>query len=74
MRYCIALLLVSILACTYAEELYSDKYDHVKIKEILETDELRNSYYDCFMDTAPCATEALQFFRSEFEFFICLKV
>ncbi|OAD52842.1 Ejaculatory bulb-specific protein 3 [Eufriesea mexicana] len=59
----IILITLSLLACTLAEEFYSDKYDYVNIDEILENDRLREQYYKCFMDTEPCITPDSIFFK-----------
>ncbi|PBC26787.1 ejaculatory bulb-specific protein 3 [Apis cerana] len=65
MRYnYIVLLILSLLTWTYAEELYSDKYDYVNIDEILANDRLRNQYYDCFIDADSCITPDSMFFKS----------
>lgn len=44
-------------------ELYSDKYDYVDVDGILSNDRIRNQYYNCFLDTAPCLTPDAKFFR-----------
>ncbi|EGI69191.1 PREDICTED: ejaculatory bulb-specific protein 3-like [Acromyrmex echinatior] len=44
-----------VLMCILAEEeLYSDQYDYIDIQSILQNKELREEYYNCFMETAPC--------------------
>lgn len=49
----------------FAEDikLYSDKYDHVSIDEILANDRKRNQYLDCYLEKAPCRTPDAKFFR-----------
>jgi len=60
-RLCLLALLA--LAAVIAEEMYSDMFDHINPDDILPNDELRNQYYNCFMDTGPCVTEDQKFFR-----------
>lgn len=45
------------------EELYSNKYDETNVDAILENDRLRNQYFKCFLDTAPCVTADAIFFK-----------
>ncbi|XP_018046519.1 PREDICTED: ejaculatory bulb-specific protein 3-like [Atta colombica] len=52
-----------VLLCVSAEELYSDRYDHIDVKDILQNDKLRDQYYNCFMETAPCITADAKFFK-----------
>lgn len=63
----IVILILSLLMWTYAEELYSDKYDYVNIDEILANDRLRNQYYDCFIDAGSCLTPDSVFFKSKYK-------
>ncbi|XP_070169008.1 ejaculatory bulb-specific protein 3-like [Polyergus mexicanus] len=56
--------LISIaLLCVFAEELYSDKYDYIDMKEILKNHKLRVQYYQCVMETGPCLTEDAKFIK-----------
>ncbi|KZC11372.1 PREDICTED: ejaculatory bulb-specific protein 3-like [Dufourea novaeangliae] len=64
MRYYIVLLSFCLLAWAHAEELYDDKYDDIDINEILSNERLREQYYKCFMDTAPCVTADAVFFKA----------
>lgn len=59
----LCLLAVLVLAAVIAEELYSDMFDHIDPDDILPNDELRNQYYNCFMDTGPCMTEDQKYFK-----------
>ena len=38
------------------EEHYTDKYDNLNYRALLNNKTVRNSYYDCFMEIAPCQT------------------
>lgn len=67
MRYYSVLLLLSLLAWTYAEEFYSDKYDDIDIVTLLENDRMREQYYNCFMNTGPCVTADAKFFKGKFQ-------
>ncbi|XP_066603689.1 ejaculatory bulb-specific protein 3-like [Prorops nasuta] len=49
-----------------ADEMYSDKYDHVRVEDILTNDNVREEYYNCFMDTGPCVTEDAAYFKGNF--------
>ncbi|XP_029660243.1 ejaculatory bulb-specific protein 3-like [Formica exsecta] len=60
---CLLALLAGVLAAVIAEEMYSDMFDHINLDEILPNDELRNQYYNCFMDTGPCMTEDQKYFK-----------
>ncbi|XP_011702412.1 PREDICTED: ejaculatory bulb-specific protein 3-like [Wasmannia auropunctata] len=56
---CIALIIaMNVLMCVFAEEvkLYSDRYDHIDIRAALNNKEVREAYYNCFMELAPCQT------------------
>ncbi|XP_012218566.1 ejaculatory bulb-specific protein 3 [Linepithema humile] len=55
------------LACVVAEEeLYSNQYDDIDIKAIFENEKLRQQYYNCFMEIAPCKTAPLKFYKEIF--------
>lgn len=48
---------VLVLMCILAEEeRYTDKYDNVDYRTALNNKTVRDSYYDCFMEIAPCQT------------------
>ncbi|KAL6261343.1 hypothetical protein P5V15_006440 [Pogonomyrmex californicus] len=52
------------LMCVLAEELYSDKFDDIEMIDILQNDAPQNEYYNCFVDTGSCVTDAQKYFRS----------
>lgn len=52
-----------VLTCVLAEELYSDRFDHIDIQSLLQDDKTRDEYYNCFMKLEPCMTEAAQYFK-----------
>ncbi|XP_044006396.1 uncharacterized protein LOC122851316 [Aphidius gifuensis] len=55
------LIIVKLINC---QEKYSDKYDSVmNVEEILDNDDARNSYYNCFMGTSSCPNEAAEYFK-----------
>nr|ALG36157.1 chemosensory protein 4 [Sclerodermus sp. MQW-2015] len=54
------------LQYSFAEEMYSDKYDNIAIEDILNNDKVREEYYNCFMDTGPCVTEDAAYFKGNF--------
>ncbi|XP_070149591.1 ejaculatory bulb-specific protein 3-like [Polyergus mexicanus] len=60
---CLLALLAGVLAAVIAEEMYSDMFDHIDPDDILSNDELRNQYYNCFMDKGPCVTEDQKYFK-----------
>ncbi|KYN23321.1 Ejaculatory bulb-specific protein 3, partial [Trachymyrmex cornetzi] len=48
---------MNVLMCVLAEEeRYSDQYDYIDIQFILQNKEIREEYYNCFMEIAPCKT------------------
>ncbi|KYM98240.1 PREDICTED: ejaculatory bulb-specific protein 3-like [Cyphomyrmex costatus] len=54
---CIALVIaMNVLMCVLAEELYPNRYDYVDIQSILQNKDIREEYYNCFMELAPCTT------------------
>lgn len=60
------LIIVKLISCL---EKYSDKYDTVmNVEEILDNNDVRNSYYNCFMGTGPCPNEAAEYFKGKFFF------
>nr|XP_012223737.1 PREDICTED: ejaculatory bulb-specific protein 3-like [Linepithema humile] len=54
------------LVFVFAEELYTSQYDYIDVDIILANNKLRNQYYKCFMETAPCKTADMKFFREVF--------
>ncbi|EGI64540.1 Putative odorant-binding protein A10 [Acromyrmex echinatior] len=63
-RFSYFMTIISIaLLCVSAEELYSDRYDQIDAEDILQNDKLRDQYYNCFMETAPCVTADAKFFK-----------
>lgn len=65
-RLGIVVVIIAIaLMCTYAQEkLYDDKFDDLDVIAILNNERLREQYYKCFMEQAPCVTEDTKFFKS----------
>jgi len=64
-----------VLMCTYAQELYMDKYDDIDFLGILNNDRLRERYYKCFMGLEPCATEDAKFFKGTYRYIhVCVCV
>ncbi|XP_070163938.1 ejaculatory bulb-specific protein 3-like [Polyergus mexicanus] len=51
------------LTCVLAAELYSDRYDDIDVNAIFSNTKLRQQYYKCFMDLAPCKTADAKFFK-----------
>ncbi|XP_051154454.1 uncharacterized protein LOC127277396 [Leptopilina boulardi] len=62
--FAISFVIVSILSEKI--ELYTDKYDHINVDEILANDRIRNQYYRCFLGTAPCFTPDAKFLKEKF--------
>jgi len=62
----IVVLVGVVLMCTYAQELYTDKYDNIDVLVILNNDRLRLQYYKCFMSLEPCATGDAKFFKGTY--------
>lgn len=54
------LLLLVALACCVAyvnAASYTDKWDHINVDEILESDRLLKAYVDCLMDKGRCTSD-----------------
>ncbi|XP_012063051.1 PREDICTED: ejaculatory bulb-specific protein 3-like [Atta cephalotes] len=48
---------IFVLMCILAEEEhYTDKYDNLDYHTLLNNKTMRDSYYNCFMEIAPCQT------------------
>lgn len=50
-----------LFAAVRTDEMYSDKYDNIDIDAYLANDEIRNKYYNCFMDKGECSVDAAFF-------------
>lgn len=68
---CLIALLAVLAAAIAQEEMYPDTYDHIDADEILSNEALRVEYYNCLMDTGPCASDEQQFLKSMILFYIC---
>lgn len=55
---CIVLIIaMNALMCVLAEEeLFTDQYDYIDVRAILQDKNEREAYYNCFMEIAPCQT------------------
>ncbi|XP_018046540.1 PREDICTED: ejaculatory bulb-specific protein 3-like [Atta colombica] len=62
LSYVVRIISITLL-CVLAKELYSDKYDNIDAISILQNDKLRDEYYNCFLEKAPCPTEDAKFFQ-----------
>ncbi|KAG5343638.1 PEB3 protein, partial [Acromyrmex heyeri] len=63
-RFSYFVTIISIaLLCVSAEEFFSDRYDQIDVESILQNDKLREQYYNCFMEIAPCVTADAKFFK-----------
>jgi len=62
LSYVVRIISITLL-CVLAEELYSDKYDNIDPISIFQNDKLRDEYYNCFLEKAPCPTEGAKFFQ-----------
>lgn len=53
----VLIIIMNALMCILAkEELYSTEYDDFDIQGLLQNKNLRNEYFNCFMEIAPCKT------------------
>ncbi|XP_014212505.1 uncharacterized protein LOC106642287 [Copidosoma floridanum] len=59
------LITVTMATIALAQQRYESTYDDLDVGTILGNSDLRESYYACFMDTAPCPTDAAVFFKSK---------
>ncbi|XP_049877105.1 allergen Tha p 1-like isoform X2 [Pectinophora gossypiella] len=55
MRYLV--LLCCVVAAVVADDKYTDKYDNINVKEILENKRLLQAYVDCILDKGKCTNE-----------------
>ncbi|XP_050447311.1 ejaculatory bulb-specific protein 3-like [Cataglyphis hispanica] len=62
LNYIVVIISVA-LTCILAEELYSSRYDDINAEAIFSNPKLRQQYYKCFMDLAPCRTADAKFFK-----------
>lgn len=62
LSYIVAIIGIA-LTCVVAQEFYDNRYDDVNVDDILANNKLRQQYYKCFMETAPCLTGDAKFFR-----------
>ncbi|XP_023942510.1 allergen Tha p 1 [Bicyclus anynana] len=59
MKSLIVLTLFSIVAIAWTKPAtYTDKWDHINVEEILESDRLLRGYADCLMDKGRCTSDA----------------
>ncbi|CAL1680393.1 unnamed protein product [Lasius platythorax] len=65
LSYIVAIISIA-LTCVLAEEFYSNRYDDVDVSGIFNNPKLREQYYKCFMDLAPCKTADAKFFKGIF--------
>ncbi|XP_020298694.1 ejaculatory bulb-specific protein 3-like [Pseudomyrmex gracilis] len=65
---CTVTILVTIITftCVAAREFYDSKHDLLDIRNVLENKEERTDYYNCFIEAAPCKTDASKFFKEIF--------
>ncbi|KAJ8670413.1 hypothetical protein QAD02_001672 [Eretmocerus hayati] len=61
-----ALIVVSLVVFSLAEEKYDSKYDHIDFRAILKNERHRKQYIACFMETAPCKTADAVFMKENF--------
>lgn len=58
MKFLIACVFLSVLACALADDTYTDKWDNLDLDEILSSDRLLNKYVECLLDKGRCAPDA----------------
>nr|ANT46051.1 chemosensory protein 3 [Microplitis mediator] len=58
MKYLGFLVIAVIFSAVSCDELYSDKYDNLNVDEALANAEVRQTYFNCFMDKGPCGEDA----------------
>lgn len=66
--------LVFVLSCIVVavfaeEEKYTDKYDNVNLKDILDNKRLLHSYAHCILDKGKCNAEGKEL---RCEYFVCI--
>lgn len=73
MKYLGFLVIAIIFSAASCEELYSDKYDNLNVDEALANTEVRETYFNCFMDKGPCGEDAT-YWKSKILFLIQLQI
>lgn len=68
----LVLVLVVGASCAFAQEVdsYPTTYDHLDVPATLANDRLRDQYYACFMDKAPCLDASAKFFKGILHFLL----
>ncbi|EAT46837.1 AAEL002034-PA [Aedes aegypti] len=62
MKFLVAVL--SLIAVAAAQDLYTTKFDNIDVDEILKSDRLFKSYYQCLLDEGRCTPEGNELKRS----------
>lgn len=57
MKVILPLLLLVGLAAARPEDVYTKKYDHINIDEVLTNDRLYKKYFDCLIGEGKCPPE-----------------
>lgn len=52
-----------VLVAHAADEKYSNKYDDIDIKAVLDNPRSRNQYLGCITDTSPCITGSARYLK-----------
>ncbi|KAL6444087.1 hypothetical protein ACFW04_001794 [Cataglyphis niger] len=55
-----------VLVAYAADEKYSNKYDDINVKAVLDNPRSRNQYVGCLMNTSPCITGSARFLKEKF--------
>nr|ACZ58026.1 chemosensory protein 8 [Adelphocoris lineolatus] len=54
------MLLMGVLACAWAADKYTDKYDNIDIDEILNNERLYKKYFDCILGNGKCTPDGTE--------------
>ncbi|KAK2576095.1 hypothetical protein KPH14_007430 [Odynerus spinipes] len=53
----VAVVFLAVVACSYAAEKYTTKYDNIDVDKILKNERLLNNYVNCLLDLGNCTPE-----------------
>lgn len=57
---CLILVVAVAYVAARPEEKYTDKFDHINVDQILQSDRLLTNYYKCLMDEGRCTAEGTE--------------
>lgn len=55
--FTLSVLLLAVVACTLAEDKYTNKYDNFDVDSVLNNDRILSNYIKCLLGEGPCTNE-----------------